>query len=349
MRIVVVGGGIMGCASAYALAQKGAEVVVLERAVPGAEASTAAAGMLAAQMEHAPDAAFRARLVAARDGYERWARELEESSGVRTGYRKSGAIEVAFDDAEAEALVANVRAQSAVGLRAEWLDPTRLAALEPSLAPGLRGAAHFPDDAQVEPAEVLRALVAANARLGVETVTGATVRDLHRDAGRVSGVLTDGGRVLGDAVVLAAGSWSSLVPGWPGELPEVRPVKGHMALLEERPPKVRAILAGRGGYVVPRGDGRVVCGSTMEHVGHRREVTADGVRAVLGKACALAPGLGEAELVRVWCNFRPYSGDGPALVGASPVPGLFLATGHHRNGILLAHETSERVRDAVVG
>ena len=347
MRVVVVGGGIMGCASAYALARAGAEVVVLERAVPGAEASTAAAGMLAAQMEHAPDAERRARMVAARDGYAAWARELEEASGVRTGYRKSGALHVAFDDAEAETIVADVRAQTAAGLRAEWVEPSRLGALEPALAPGLRGAAWFPDEAQVEPAEVLRALVVANARLGVETMTGVAVRDLLRDGDRLSGVLTDAGRVLGDAVVLAAGSWSSLVPGWPSALPEVRPVKGHMALLEERPPRVRSILAGRGGYVVPRGDGRVVCGSTMEHVGHRREVTADGVRAVLGKACALAPGLGEAELVRVWCNFRPYSGDGPPLVGASPVPGLFLATGHHRNGMLLGPETAELVRDAI--
>lgn len=349
MRAVIVGGGIMGCASAYALARAGVEVVVLERAVPGAEASSAAAGMLGAQLEHAPDSDARRRLVAARDRYEVWARELEEASGARTGYRRSGALRVALTGDEAAALQEDVAAQRALGLRAEWVEGRALFELEPGLTSSALGAGHFPDDAQVEPPELLRALVLANARLGVETVSGTTVRELATEGGRVVGVVTDGGRVSGDVVVLAAGSWSSLVPGWPRALPEVKPVKGHMLLLEERPAKVRSILFGGGGYVVPRGDGRVVCGSTMEHVGHRREVTAAGALYVLSRAVALAPALGEAELVRVWCNFRPWSGDGPPLVGRCDVPGLVLATGHHRNGILLAHETSERVRDAVVG
>jgi len=213
------------------------------------------------------------------------------------------------------------------------------------------GAVYRVDEPVVDTLSLVRAFASIHDRRmvaaeGVDAVT--LTAPTRRGAPFEVACGPSGARVLeADAVVLAAGSWSSLVPGWPSALPEVRPVKGHMALLEERPPRVRSILAGRGGYVVPRGDGRVVCGSTMEHVGHRREVTADGVRAVLGKACALAPGLGEAELVRVWCNFRPYSGDGPPLVGASPVPGLFLATGHHRNGILLGPETAELVRDAI--
>jgi glycine oxidase len=147
--------------------------------------------------------------------------------------------------------------------------------------------------------------------------------------------------------VLAAGSWSSLVPGVPAEVPAVRPVRGQMVLLDERPPRLRSIVFGAGGYVVPRGDGRVLCGSTMEHVGFRREVTAGGVHAILAAALACVPSLGSAQLAGTWSNFRPHAESG-ALVGASPLAGLFLATGHHRNGILLAKSTADAVTAAIL-
>jgi glycine oxidase len=129
----------------------------------------------------------------------------------------------------------------------------------------------------------------------------------------------------------------------------VRPVRGQIVLLDERPPGVRTIVFGARGYVVPRGDGRVVCGSTTEHVGFRREVTAAGVHAILGGALAVVPSLGDAQLVGMWSNFRPHVEGDRALVGASPMPGLFLATGHHRNGILLAKVTAEEVAAAALG
>jgi glycine oxidase len=134
-------------------------------------------------------------------------------------------------------------------------------------------------------------------------------------------------------------------------MPRVRPVRGQLVLLEERPPRASTILFEGHSYVVPRGDGRVICGSTMEDVGHRREVTAAGVHSILGAAIALMPRLGEAEIVRSWCNFRPSvaSATGAPLVGESPLPGLFLATGHHRNGILLAKVTADAVADAIIG
>jgi len=150
-------------------------------------------------------------------------------------------------------------------------------------------------------------------------------------------------------VVLAAGSWSSLLPGVPADLPKVRPARGQMVLLDERPPRVRSMLFGHGAYVVPRGDGRVLCGSTLELVGYRREVTAGGVHAILGGALSLVPALAQAPLTSTWSSFRPYLGsaDAPPLMGRSPLAGLFLATGHHRNGILLAKVTADAVADAV--
>jgi glycine oxidase len=350
MRIVVVGGGIMGSATALALAQRGAgEIVLLERAVPGAEASSAAAGMLAAQIESKDDEAALDRYVRARAGYAGWAEELRDRTGVDVGYRKTGALVLARTEAELADLRANVDRQKARALPADLLDPRGARGIERELGDGFLGAAHYPDEAQVDPPQLLRALVVAIARANVVIRSGTTVSTILHEGGRCTGVSLDSREILrADAVVLAAGSWSSLVPGVPSEVPRVRPIRGQLALLEERPPRLRSIVFADHAYVVPRGDGRVVCGSTMENVGHRREVTAAGVHRILGHALAIAPSLGDAELVRTWSNFRPEAASGAPLVGASPLPGLFLATGHHRNGILLAKATADAVTDAVL-
>lgn len=339
----------MGCATALELASRGArEVVVLERAVPGAEASSAAAGMLAAQVESRNEAELE-RFARARDAYGAWAVELRERTGIDIAHRKSGALVLARSDDELARLDASVREQRARGLAAEILDARGARAIERELGEAFVGAAHFPDEAQVDPPQLLRALTAAIARAGVRVRGGATVSALLHEGDRCIGASLDGREVLrADAVVLAAGSWSSLVPGVPNDVPRVRPIRGQLVQLDERPPRLASIVFSDHAYVVPRGDGRVVCGSTMEDVGHRREVTAAGVQGILASAIAIAPRLGEAEFARAWSNFRPHAASGEPLVGASPLPGLFLATGHHRNGILLANTTARAVADAVL-
>jgi glycine oxidase len=349
VRIVIVGAGVMGCASAVELSRRGVkDIVILERAVPGAEASSAAAGMLAAQVE-SKNEDERATYVRARDDYASWAEELRDSSSVDIGYRRTGLLDLAATDEELIALRARVSSDRAAGLRAELLDGSAARGVERELAPDLLGAAYFPDEAQVDPPQLLRALAATIARTPIVVKSGATVSSLIEEGGRCVGVSLDGRDILrADAVILAAGSWSSLVPGLPRSLPTVRPVRGQLVLLEERPPRLSTIVFLGGGYVVPRGDGRVVCGSTMENVGHRREVTAGGVRSILDAAVRIAPALADAELSRAWCNFRPHVEGGPQI-GASSLPGLYLATGHHRNGILLAKATATRVAEAVLG
>lgn len=342
----------MGCGTALELKARGvSDVIVLERAVPGAEASSAAAGMLAAQIESHSDAELDG-YVAAREAYGDWAAQLRELTGVDIGYRRSGALSIIHDGAidTAKRLVESQRAR---GLRAELLDGTAARMVEPELASNVTHAVHFPDEAQVDPPQLLRALSVATSRAGVVVRGGSTVSTLVTEGDRCVGVSLDGREILhADAVVLAAGSWSSLVPGVPAELPRVRPVRGQLLMLEERPARLASIVFSGHAYVVPRGDGRVVCGATMEHVGHRREITAGGIHSVLGNSIAIAPRLGEAEFVRAWSNFRPQvvAGDGSPgapLVGRSPLPGLFLATGHHRNGILLAKATADTVANAV--
>jgi len=338
----------MGCAAAWELGRRGADVVVLERAVPGAEASSAAAGILGAQVELHEREGDVDLFVRARDAWPAWARELRESSGLDVGWRASGVLRVVLAGAAVVALEREVAWQRARGLEAHLLDGAAARAIEPHLAPEVVAAAHFPADAQVDPPALLRALMASLARdPRVEVRGGTTVERLLVERDRCVGVQLDEGVVRADATVLAAGSWSSLVPGVPAAVPAVKPVRGQIVLLDERPPRARVVVFGEGGYVVPRGDGRVLCGSTMEHVGFRREVTAGGVHAILTSALACVPSLATAQLAGTWSNFRPHT-DGGALVGASPLPGLFLATGHHRNGILLSRVTATAVADAVM-
>lgn len=339
----------MGCATALALAERGADVVVLERAIPGAEASSAAAGILGAQIELHGREEDVALFVRARAAWSGWERALREASGIDIGYRVSGVLRVARSSSETADLEHETEWQRARGLRVALLDGKRAHEIEPELAPDVVAAAHFPDDAQVDPPALLRALMAALARNARTIVrAGTTVERLIVERDRCVGVKLEEVELRADATVLAAGSWSSLVPGVPAALPPIRPVRGQIVLLDERPPSVRTVVFGEGGYVVPRGDGRVLCGSTMEHAGYRREVTAAGVHAILSRALSCVPSLGAAQVAGMWSNFRPHVQGERALVGSSVLPGLFLATGHHRNGILLAKVTADAVASAVL-
>jgi glycine oxidase len=350
VRVAVIGAGVMGCGVALSVADRGADVTVIERAVPGAEASSAAAGILGAQVELDGRAEEAELFVRARDGWAAWATALREASGIDVGYRETGVLRVAMGEVEHDELAREVAWHVSRGLDARLLDGDAARAIEPQLAPGVVGAAYFPKDAQVDPPALLRALMVAisrNDRISVRS--GTTVERLLVAQGRCVGVSLHEGELRADVTVLAAGSWSSLIAGVPVELPAVRPVRGQIVLLDERPPRLRTIVFGARAYVVPRGDGRVLCGSTMEHVGFRREVTAAGVHSILNGSLTCVPSLGGAHLAATWSNFRPHAPGHVALVGPSPLPGLFLATGHYRNGILLSKVTADFVANAVVG
>lgn len=350
MHVVIVGAGVMGSAAALTLAERGAKVTLLERAVPGAEASSAAAGILGAQLELHEKGRMLETFVRARREYAGWAEELRAKTGVDIGYRVSGALVTTTDPAEQGAFAAAAKWQTEAGLRAELLDATRAREVEPELADNVAAATYYPDEAQVDPPALLRALVAAVARAGVVIKSGATVQHVIVENDRCVGVKLDDGKVLGDAVILAAGSWSSLVPGVPPEVPAVKPARGQIVLLDQRPPKLRTIVVmGGHTYAVPRGDGRVLCGSTVELVGFKKEVTAGGVHTILRGVIHMVPSLADAAITTTWAAFRPYTEGEKVLVGPSPLAGLFLATGHFRNGILLAKTTAEEVAASVLG
>lgn len=347
-NVIVVGGGVMGCGIALRLRQAGARVTVLERSIPGAEASSAAGGILAPQMEAEGPGPFLELCLRSRALYPEFAAELRALTGVDVDYLPSGLLHLAFDEAGARRLEATVEWQRTLDLRAELLGPAEVRALEPQLSPQVVAAARFPDDHQVDNRLLTRALSMAAARVGATFQTGY-VRGVVEENGRVVGVDLDGETLRADAVVIAAGSWSGLVRGVSVDPRVVRPARGQMVQLQTRLPLFSHVLFSDKGYVIPRADGRVIAGSTLELVGFEKNVTAEGLHRVLALAMELCPALASAPVQETWAGLRPYTEDHLPILGAGPLPGLFLATGHFRNGILLAPITARLMAQAVLG
>ncbi|MGB8930718.1 MAG: glycine oxidase ThiO [Anaeromyxobacteraceae bacterium] len=346
--VVVVGAGVQGCGVALRLAQAGKSVIVLEKSIPGAEASSAAGGILSPGVEAEQPGPFYTLCRASLARYASFAEELERLAGMSIGFRGGGTLEVALDPEHAGILAARAAILEKHSLPVEVLDDLEVRKLEPGLSPQVRGALYFRDEGSLDPRLFGRALSIAAMRAGAKFLTG-TVRRIRSEGGRAAGVDHETGRIDADAVVLAAGSWSLLVEGH--SLPErsVRPVRGQIALLDTRPPLLSRVVFSSKGYVVPRADGRILCGSTTEEVGFDRRVTAGGLQQVLGIGIEIAPDLAKAPVIETWANFRPASPDGAPILGAGALPGLFYATGHTRNGILLAAITADAVSAAVLG
>jgi glycine oxidase len=346
--VVVVGAGVQGSSVALRLAQAGLSVAVLERSVPGAEASSAAGGILSPGVEAVEPGPFYALCRASLARYPAFVSEVEELSGMSVGLRALGTLEVAFDDDHAKVLAARAEKILRHGLPVEVLDDAAARALEPALSPEARGALFFPDERSLDPRPLARAVYVAASRAGARFVTGQ-VRGIAVEGGRAAGVAHESGRIEAGAVVLAAGSWSMRVDGHGLPPGAVRPVRGQIAVLDTRPPLLSRVVFSGHGYVVPRADGRILCGSTMEEVGFEKAVTAEGLRHVLDVAIGVAPALARAPVVETWSSFRPASPDGEPILGPGTVPGLHYATGHGRNGILLAPVTADAVAATVLG
>jgi glycine oxidase len=347
--VIVVGGGLMGCSVAYRLARDGARVVVLERSIPGAEASSAAAGILGPGVESHDDPFALQLGRRSRELHAELADELDELFGVDVGFRRCGVIKVAFDARELAELDQQASSLEAHGVRCERWSPEDLRHEEPNINPEALGALSISEDAQVEPKKLLSAVALGAEREGATFRSGSTVRAVRIEGDRVRGVELGDEVIEAERVVVAAGSWTTLIPGLPFDSDTIYPVRGQMIATHTRPPIFRRIVFGAGGYVVTRPEGRVLCGSTMERVGFERGITFGGMADVIDKATRIAPALRSASIEEHWSSFRPGTPDGLPLVGETRVDGLFLASGHHRNGILLAPLTAELIADAVAG
>jgi glycine oxidase len=364
--LVIVGAGAVGLACGWRCAQAGMSVLVLERETPGAGASGIAAGMLAPVAEAAfGEQPLLALNLEARAQWPAFAAELEEASALPTGYADRGALVVAADRDDVEELRRLHAFQVELGLDAEWLGPRAARRREPGLSPRIGGAIHAPQDGQVDPAAVVRALAFAFAAAGGELRTGVEVTGLDSAGGRVGGVevvpvdavadpdqpplagLDERETIPARAVLVAAGAWSA-EGGLATEAsaPPVRPVKGQLLELRVRRghrPPARQIVRTPRCYVVTRADGRVVLGATQEEQGFDTAVTAEGVHRLLEAAWEVLPEAGELELVAARAGLRPGTPDNAPAVGAGEVDGLLWATGHHRNGVLLAPATARAI------
>jgi glycine oxidase len=351
--VVVVGGGVIGLAVAWRARLRGLSVVLLERGAVGEGcASRVAAGMLAPVSEvEFGEAGRRVLELGVRSAamWPEFAAELERAAGIESGLRASGTIVVARDADEARELERQIAFREGLGLRATRLRPSAARELEPALAPTIRLALHAPDDHSVDPRRVLAALRRACEAAGVHLREHAPVSDveLDRPDGPVTGVvLADGERIRGAQVVLAAGAWTSDLRGLPphARLP-VRPVKGQILRLRDPdgPGLLQRTLRFVGGYLVPRGDGRYVLGATTEERGFEPQPTARGVYELLRHARELVPGVLELQIDELSVGFRPATPDNAPAIGAGALDGLVWATGHHRNGVLLAPLTAELI------
>jgi glycine oxidase len=339
----------MGCSVAYRLAKDGAKVTVLERSIPGAEASSAAAGILGPTVESFDDAFALQLGRRSRELHAELAEELDEHFGVDVGFRRCGVVKVAFDEAELAELDQQAESLRVQGVRCDRWTPEELARREPACNPEALGALSMAEDAQVEPKKLLSAVALGAESEGVNFRTGATVRAIEIGGERARGVALSRETLAADRVVVAAGSWTTLIPGLPFDPDTIYPVRGQMITTQTRPPIFRRVVFGAGGYVVTRPDGRVLCGSTMERVGFQRGITLGGMADVIGKATRIAPSLRDAAIDSHWSSFRPGTRDGLPLVGETQIEGLFVASGHYRNGILLAPLTAELIASAMSG
>lgn len=351
---VVVGGGVIGLACAWRAAQRGLRVRVLERDVPGSGASGIAAGMLApvGEATWGEEALLRLALDS-HAGWPRFAGELGAAADSDPGYLERGALHVALDRDEAAQLRRRFELMESLGLDCEWVRAGRARELERGLAPSCAAAIHAPHESAADPRQLVNCLRRAAEREGVEVVAGAEVSGAILDAGVLAGVRTaDDREHPAEWTVLAAGAWSGAARWLPGEArPPVRPVKGQIITLRGSPdvPVCERIVASERVYLVPRADGRLIIGATVEELGFDTRITAGGTHELLREAYRALPETAELELAEVVAGLRPGSPDNAPLIGPGELPGLVYATGHYRNGILLAPVTADAVAALVCG
>lgn len=340
---IVAGAGIIGCSIARELARRGLRVLALDRQEPGKEASWAAAGMLtpaAESSEAQPLVAFANASLAL---YTEFVEQVEQTSGRKTDYRRDGALEVFFGDAAEDLLRAWLSALRSAGFRPEPLSAIDLRRMEPALAPDALAGAYLADEGAVDNRLLAAAVAEAARREGVDLRAGVEVTRILSANGRVTGIQASSERFSARHVVLAGGCYTGQIEGAERYAPTI-PARGQMAALRPEGMPVRRVVRGPA-YLVPRADGRLLVGATVEHVGFVKAVTLGGITRLLGDAVRMIPALAAAPIVETWSGLRPDTPDHLPILGPTDVEGLWLATGHYRNGILLAPATAQALGD----
>jgi glycine oxidase len=348
--VAIIGAGIIGATVAFKLRRAGFRVALLDRSEPGGEASWAAAGMLSP----APDSPEGRPLVelakASLALYPSFIAEIEASSGHSIELRRDGAIELFFGETAELMRDVNVAEHRSFGLATEAISVTEARRIEPSIGPSARAAAWLPHECTLAPRALLSAALAGAKNVGVEILPHSEVTGIEARAGRVTGVTLRNRTVSTGHVVVAAGAFTSQIPSLVRYAP-TRPVRGQMLALQpaSTAPAPHVVLRSSAGYLVPRRDGTLVAGSTLEDAGFERAVTTGGERQILNAIHELAPALASATIIERWSGLRPGTPDHLPILGPCDISNLFFATGHYRNGILLAPITADIIADWFAG
>ncbi len=355
--VAIIGAGVVGLGIAWRLAARGVEVAVFDKGAAGAGASHAAAGMLAACAEAEPGEEVLVAL--GRDSQARWpafAEELKQASGIDVDLRREGTLVIALTADDQARLFHHLEFQKKLDLPLQWISAAETRRREPHLAGKLAGAVFSPEDHQVDNRKLAAALAIAAQAAGARVHEHQPVAAISSQGRRVDGVvLADGRKHAADTVVLAAGAWSrgiarSIADMAPQSLPPVRPIKGQMLALRMDPaaPLISHVIWGPGIYLVPRRDGRLIIGATVEERGFDSTLTAGGLLTLLEAAWRAVPAIEELPIDEMWVGHRPGSRDDAPILGPAPLDGLIYATGHHRNGILLAPVTADTIARLVL-
>ncbi len=347
--VAIVGAGIIGLSIAFELASRGAAVRVYDTAEPARAASWAAAGMLAPLTESLPDEPLQSLCGQSLALYPAFAQSVRDAGGVDPHLRLDGILHAAYSAEQYAALARRCAELHAAGNSATLLDRNHTLLAEPALSKNVAGALLVHGEGQIDNRRLGRALTAACRARGVVVRSELASVGLQFDARRVLGVHSDLGYEPAGAVINAAGAWAGEIEGVPAEcVPPVRPVKGQMIAITIPAGFMRRTTWVPGAYLVPRSDGRLLVGATVEQVADLR-VTAGGVHALLHAAVAAAPALQDFAVSEMWAGLRPATPDGRPFLGATLRQGYFLAAGHYRNGILLAPITARLLADVVEG
>ncbi len=352
-EVLIIGGGVIGLSIARELHKKGVRrITLVEKDVCGEEASWAAAGMLGPQAEANEGGVFFDMTVASRDLYPDFAAELLDETGIGVELDLSGTLYLAFTDEDVAEVHERFRWQRKAGLEVEHLSAEAARQAEPFISPDIRGALFFPNDWQVENRKLLKALRRYAETNGIQIIENTQVSRMIVDNGRVTGAETNDRIILADSTVLATGAWTSLIKLGDSEMPfKIEPVRGQMIAFQTTKRLFQRVVYSRRGYIVPRADGRILAGSTSENVGFDKSSTDSATSHLREMANEIAPSVAGLEIADRWAGLRPHAFfDGLPILGTlDGIDGLFVATAHYRNGILLAPLTAKLATDSLVG
>jgi len=346
--VVIVGGGIIGGSIAFELSQRKLRVALLDRQEFMREASWAAAGMISPAPDSTADLPLVPLSLASLALYPKFIAAIEHASSVRTGYRADGTLQaLCHGDAERE-LSTLVALHRGLGLACEPLSLDEALRIQPGLGRDVRAVAVLPEEASVRPRDLAAAVLAAAESSGATLISGTEVVSLARDGKRCTGVKSSAGDLFSaEHIVLAAGCWTSQLPGVAPYAPTI-PVRGQMIALRNHGKPIQRVLRSERGYIVPRSRSipqSLVIGSTLESAGYEKRVTSGGIEHILAAVNEIVPGLAGAEIIETWCGLRPGTPDQLPILGPTDVEGLTIATGHYRNGILLAPVTARLIAE----